>query len=59
MELFFQLCPCKIFGVTGSDGKTTTTTIIAEFLKEAGFNVYVGGQHRQAPAARRGRHDGG
>ena len=43
MELFFQLCPCKIFGVTGSDGKTTTTTLISEFLKEAGFNVYVGG----------------
>ena len=43
MELFFRLCPCKIFGVTGSDGKTTTTTLISEFLKEAGFNVYVGG----------------
>ena len=33
MELFFQLCPCKILGVTGSDGKTTTTTLISEFLK--------------------------
>lgn len=43
MELFFQLCPCKILGVTGSDGKTTTTTLISEFLKEAGYNVYVGG----------------
>jgi UDP-N-acetylmuramoylalanine--D-glutamate ligase len=43
MELFFQLCPCKIFGVTGSDGKTTTTTLISEFLQEAGYNVYVGG----------------
>ena len=29
--------------MTGSDGKTTTTTILAEFLKEAGYNVYVGG----------------
>ena len=43
MELFFQLCPCKIVGVTGSDGKTTTTTLISEFLKEAGYNVYLGG----------------
>ena len=43
MELFFRLCPCPIFGVTGSDGKTTTTTLISEFLKEAGYNVYVGG----------------
>ena len=43
MELFFQTCPSRLIGVTGSDGKTTTTTIIAEFLKEAGRNVYVGG----------------
>ena len=43
LELFFRLCPCKIYGVTGSDGKTTTTTIIAELLKAAGKSVYVGG----------------
>ncbi len=43
MELFFRLCPCRIIGVTGSDGKTTTTVLISEFLKEAGYNVYVGG----------------
>ena len=43
MELFFQLCPCRIIGVTGSDGKSTTTTLIGEFLKEAGFHVFVGG----------------
>jgi len=43
MELFFRTCPCNLVGVTGSDGKTTTTTIIAEFLKEAGHNIYVGG----------------
>lgn len=43
MEAFLQLCPCKVIAVTGSDGKTTTTTIISEFLKEAGYNVYVGG----------------
>lgn len=43
MEVFFQVCPCHMIAVTGSDGKTTTTTILAEFLKEAGYNVYVGG----------------
>ncbi len=43
MELFFQLCPCKIIAVTGSDGKTTTTTIIAEMLKSAGKRVHLGG----------------
>ena len=29
MEVFFDLCPCKTIAVTGSDGKTTTTTIIS------------------------------
>ncbi len=43
MELFFELCPCRIIAVTGSDGKTTTTTIISEILKEAGYNVHLGG----------------
>ena len=43
MEVFFRVCPCKIIAVTGSDGKTTTTTIISELLKAAGYNVYVGG----------------
>ena len=43
MELFFDLCPCKTIAVTGSDGKTTTTTLIAEILKEAGRRVHVGG----------------
>ena len=33
MEVFFDLCPCRIYAVTGSDGKTTTTTIISEMLK--------------------------
>ena len=43
MEVFFQLCPCKIYAVTGSDGKTTTTSVIAEFLKAQGKTVHLGG----------------
>ena len=43
MEVFFEVCPCPILAVTGSDGKTTTTTIIAELLKAAGRTVHVGG----------------
>ena len=43
MEVFFRVCPCPIIAVTGSDGKTTTTTIIAELLKSAGKRVWVGG----------------
>ena len=42
MEVFFQVCPCHMIAVTGSDGKTTTT-IIAELLKAAGRTVHVGG----------------
>lgn len=43
MEVFFDLCPCKIFAVTGSDGKTTTTTLISEMLKQEGYTVHLGG----------------
>lgn len=43
MEVFFSLCPCKIIAVTGSDGKTTTSTIISEILKAAGHRVHLGG----------------
>lgn len=43
MEIFFEFCPCEIIGVTGSDGKTTVTTIISEILKNAGRKVFVGG----------------
>lgn len=43
LEVFFDLCPCKIIGITGSDGKTTTTTLIARMLEAAGKKVHVGG----------------
>lgn len=43
MEVFFDLCPCKTYAITGSDGKTTTTTIIAGLLERAGKKVYKGG----------------
>lgn len=43
MELFFEFCPCKIYGITGSDGKTTTTSVIAELLSAAGKTVHLGG----------------
>ncbi len=43
MEVFFDLCPATVFAVTGSDGKTTTTTLISEMLKAEGKNVFVGG----------------
>ena len=43
MEIFFELCPCPIIAVTGSDGKTTTTTLIAEMLKAADKTVWLGG----------------
>lgn len=43
MEVFFEVCPCKVIAITGSDGKTTTTTIISELLKKEGYTVHIGG----------------
>ena len=43
IELLIKMCPGKVIGVTGSDGKTTTTTLIYEMLKEKGYNCYLGG----------------
>lgn len=43
MEVFFELCRAKIIAITGSDGKTTTTTLVAEILKKMGKTVHLGG----------------
>lgn len=43
MEVFFDVCPAKIIAVTGSDGKTTTTTLIYKMLSEQGYKCWLGG----------------
>lgn len=43
MEIFFSFCPAKIIAVTGSNGKTTTTTIISKMLEAEGNKVFLGG----------------
>ena len=43
IEMVLELCPGKIIGVTGSDGKTTTTSLIYQIIKEKGYNCYLGG----------------
>ena len=43
VEMVIELCPCLVIGITGSDGKTTTTTLISEIIKEDGKNCFLGG----------------
>ena len=43
MEVFFEVCPCHTIAVTGSDGKTTTTTLVSEMLKAEEYTVWLGG----------------
>lgn len=43
IEMLMEMCPGTVIGVTGSDGKTTTTTLIYEILQNAGYHCYLGG----------------
>ena len=43
MELFLAFCPCPVYGITGSDGKTTTSTLTAKLLEASGKQVFLGG----------------
>ncbi len=43
VELFMKMCPAKVIGVTGSDGKTTTTSLIYAILQNAGYHTFLGG----------------
>lgn len=43
MEVFFDVCPAKIIAITGSDGKTTTTTLVNKFLSAGGYKTRLGG----------------
>lgn len=42
-RLFFELCPGPIVGITGSSGKTTTTSLVGAILKQADIPSLVGG----------------
>ncbi len=43
IEMLMKMCPCKMIGVTGSDGKTTTTSLIHAILQKAGYHTFLGG----------------
>ena len=43
LNIFFRLVPAPVIGITGSNGKSTTTSLLGEMLKEAGIKTWVGG----------------
>ena len=45
IALVMRYCPAPIFGITGSSGKTTTTTLVGEMFRKGGFQTYVGGNN--------------
>ncbi len=49
VSLFFSLCPAKIIGITGTRGKSTTSSLIYEILSAAGEDVYLGGNIQVSP----------
>lgn len=42
-QLFMERCPAPVIGITGSAGKTTTTTLVGEIIRRAGYKTWVGG----------------
>lgn len=43
IEMLMKMCPCKVIGVTGSDGKTTTTSLIHSILQKSAYRSFLGG----------------
>ena len=43
IEMVLKLAPCKVIGITGTEGKTTTTSITYEIIKQAGYTCFLGG----------------
>jgi len=49
ISLFFRMCPAQIIGITGTKGKSTTTSLVFEFFKSAGREPVMAGNIRISP----------